>query len=126
MKIREIKPPRTFEVGFEQKITLKDCAHIELAPDEQITLTTPSGTEYDICRKSWGYYATPSLNGRLPDHRLHAFLVKSEQTGKYNIFLMEEGKDREFEDYLKLHGHRIVCRLDRSDGLNDLEKKVSR
>ena len=77
MKIDSIDPPRTFEAGFpEHRVTLHDCAHIHLNPDEQVTFCTESGAEYDIVRKEWGFYATPSLNGRLFRFHLLAYLVK--------------------------------------------------
>ena len=49
MKFTPIDPPRRFEVsGRGVKLMLSDCAHIALAPDEQVTFTTESGGEYDV------------------------------------------------------------------------------
>ncbi|MGV2433658.1 MAG UNVERIFIED_CONTAM: hypothetical protein LVT10_01100 [Anaerolineae bacterium] len=61
MKIELSNPPRIFHIPLPngERITLSDCAHITLGVDEQITLFTDNGNEYDITRKDWGYYATP-------------------------------------------------------------------
>ena len=63
MKFKPKNPPRTFEVGAETKYTMSDCASIELEPNEQVTFLAGKA-EYDVTRKEWGYYATPSTNGR--------------------------------------------------------------
>lgn len=116
-------PPRTLEVGLGEPVTLKDCAHIELAPDEQVTLITESGAEYDVARKSWGYYATPSLNGRLQRFGLRAVLVKSPES-KFYVFLVERGKEDDFQRYLDVEGHVVVTWMDDDAVLNTLEKMV--
>ena len=120
MKFKEIIPPRTFEVGRDKSIEIADCAQIELAPNEQITLKTESGSEYDIVRKSWGYYATPSLNGRLRFFGLRTVLVKS-PSAKFYILLVENGQEEDFQKYLKVEELTIVCWLDNDEHLGNLE-----
>jgi len=39
MKFTPTDPPRTFQVGLEAEITLKDCGRTDLDPEEQITFT---------------------------------------------------------------------------------------
>ncbi|MGE3316484.1 MAG: hypothetical protein AB7O26_15315, partial [Planctomycetaceae bacterium] len=63
MKFTPRIPPRMFDVGSAGSIRISHCADVALEPEEQITLATASGTEHDVVRKSWGYYATGSLNG---------------------------------------------------------------
>ena len=58
-------PPRTYRCGVHQQIEIRDCGTVDLQADEQITFVTPRGGQYDLTRKDWGFYATPSLNGRL-------------------------------------------------------------
>ena len=65
MKFEPIEPPRRFVVGAHEDVELSDCGRVALDPDEQISLTTDAGAEYDVTRKDWGFYATPSLNERL-------------------------------------------------------------
>ena len=120
MKFKEVIPPRAFEVGRRDPVEITDCAQIKLAPNEQITLKTESGSEYDIVRKSWGYYATPSLNGRLRFFGLRTVLVKS-PSAKFYILLVENGKEEDFQKYLKVEDLTIVCWLDNDEHLGNLE-----
>jgi hypothetical protein len=116
-------PPREFEVGKAERIKLKDCAHIHLEADELVTFVTESGAEYDVARKSWGFYATPSLNGRLTQFGWRALLVKNPQ-GRFYIFLVESGKEADCERYLKVEEHTVVCWLDSDQALETLEGKL--
>lgn len=121
MKFDSIDPPRRFAVGVDGGIELSDCGRIALEPDEQVTFTTESGGEYDVARKDWGFYATPSLNGRLPSFGLRAVLVKNRGTGRYFVGLVEEGKEPLFERYLERENLVAVRWLDSSERLADLE-----
>ena len=124
MNVIKNDPPRTFEVGSpEHRFTLKDCAHITLEPDEQVTFLTESGAEYDVARKDWGFYATPSLNDRLLRFNLHAVLVKN-QLGKFFVLFMEENKQDQFQEYLRLEHLDIITWLDNSDVLENLERCI--
>ena len=121
MKINHIVPPREFEVGFpEHRLIIKDCAHIELAPDEQITFITGEGEEYDVVKKDWGFYATPSMNGRLVKYHLHAALCKN-RIGLYFILLVEDGKQEMFFEYLHLEKMELVLWLDNEKNFKTLE-----
>lgn len=110
-----VDPPREFSVGRGKPITIRDCARIELAPDEQVTFVTPDGGEYDVTRKAWGFYATPSLNGRLPRFGLRARLVKNPE-GRFFIVLVEEGREAEFDRYARDEDLTIVTDWDRESG----------
>ena len=120
MKLKSNQPPREFAIGRGQPIVMKDCARIELEPDEQVTFTTAAGAEYDVARKAWGFYATPSLNGRLLNFGLRAALVKS-PLGKYYVLLMERGHEDQFERYLDLEGNVVVRWLDDDADLAAIE-----
>ena len=125
MNFKLIKPPRTFKVGKkDNSITIKDCAHIKIEPEEQITFETENGAEYDIVRKDWGFYATPSLNSRLTKFGLKAVLIRS-QDHKYYIFIVEKGKEDSFQAYLNSEGHKIVSWMDRDDILKQIEDKIN-
>ena len=123
MKLDINNPPREFEVGLGEIIRLKDCAHITLAADEQITFLTESGAEYDVARKSWGFYATPSLNGRLERFNLRGVMVKNRKL-QYFIMLVERGKEPLFQRYLDVEQLIIVCWLDSSQALERLERGI--
>jgi hypothetical protein len=125
MKFSAKDPPRIFEVGRDgMRISLKDCGWIQLDADEQVTFLTEQGGEYDLARKSWGFYATPSLNARLPRFGLRAALTKSAD-GKFFIKLVEKGREADFEKYMKEQDEKVVTWLDSSDRLETLEKLLS-
>ncbi len=111
MKFFPLNPPRRFDADGSGRFMISDCARIELQPDEQITFYAPSGSEFDVARKAWGYYATPSLNGRLPAKGLRPALVSSSQK-RYYIHLVEDGGEKAFEEYLKCAGMYVVLWLD--------------
>ncbi len=125
MKIIKNSPARIFEVGIGAKVQMRDCAHIELNPDEQITLKTGDRHEYDVARKSWGFYATPSLNGRLASFDLRGVLVKG-PTGKFFVWLVECGKEDDFHAYLTTERHRIIAWLDSDESLAALERAIGK
>ncbi len=123
MKFKQNIPPRKFEAGFDVKIEISDCGEIQLEPDEQVTFVTSAGREYDVVRKSWGYYATPSLNGRLQSFGLKAVLVKN-RIDRFFILLVEEGKEDLFLDYAGKEPLEIICWLDNEEHLRELETKI--
>ena len=124
MKLALLDPPRLFETGRGEVIQIKDCGRLALEPNEQITLTTEAGGEYDIARKSWGFYATPSLNGRLLNFNLRAALVKS-YVGKYYVFLVERGREPELEQYLAAEKNVLVRWLDNDQDLAAIESAAA-
>jgi hypothetical protein len=125
MKFIQKSPPRKFLVGWDsQKITINDCGSLELSPDEQVTLTTPKGAEYDVARKTWGFYATPSLNGRLERFGLRGVLVRN-KVRQYFVLLVERGHEPDFEEYIASEQLNVVSWLDSSTALEALDKKVS-
>src|ERR1700690_3032113 len=120
MKVDAKHPPRTFVAGYTGTVTMKDCCAIALDDDEQVTFTTPGGGEYDVARKSWGFYATPSLNSRLPRFRLRAALAKSWQD-RYFVYLVEMGREAEFAKYLEDEQNHVVAWLDNDEVLARIE-----
>ena len=123
MKVEPRNPPRLFEVGNTIKFKMRDCGSVRLEPDEQVTFTTESGAEYDLARKSWGFYATPSVNARLPQFGLRAVLVKN-PIDRFFVLLVERGKDAEFDEYVRVERLEIVCWLDSSESLARIERAL--
>lgn len=119
MKVTPNDPPRSFEVGFDRKGTIHDCGRVELDPDEQVTFTTPSGGEYDVTRKSWGFYATPSTNSRLAGFGLRA-VVGTNRLGRAFVMLVERGHEDEFLDYVAGEPLNIVAWLDTDEAVDDV------
>jgi hypothetical protein len=120
VKIVPQDPPRKFRVGTDGHVELSDCGRIELAPDEQVTFTTDAGGEYDVARKSWGFYATPSLNGRLPRFGLRPALVKGLEE-KFFVMLVERDQESAFRAYLTAEGLALIRWLDDEQFLRGLE-----
>ena len=109
MNFTEEKPPRTFTVG--KGIEIKDCGDMFLENDEQITFRAED-SEYDVCKKSWGYYATPSLNGRLRSFNIETYLVINTNSKMKYIFLVHSDKKDLFRGYLKDENMQIIQRMD--------------
>lgn len=96
---------------------------MHLASDEQVTFLTEDGKEYDVTRKDWGFYAAPSLNGRLNSFGLRAVLVKN-RIQRYFILLVERGKEESFEGYIREEPLQLIAWLDTDEALAALEAKV--
>ena len=124
MKFTPQQPPRAFQVGPTEQITLLDYGKIRLEPNEQITFTLPEGGEYDVARKEWGFYATPSLNGRLEQYGLRGVLIKNRATGKFFVLLVEKGKEKKFDEYCAQENLAVVAWMDTSSALESLERKT--
>ena len=90
MKILKRTNPRIFKTGFDNKIIIKDFGKIYLKSHEQITFMDRNN-EYDFCKKDWGYYSTPSINGRLKNNKFQVYVVKNIH-GK--IYLMTVKNDK--------------------------------
>ena len=123
MKFQPKQPPREFEVGFDKKGIIRDCGSLHLAPDEQVTFVTDSGNEYDVTRKDWGFYAGPSLNGRLAGFNLRAVLVKN-RIDRFFVLLVEKGMEPAFERYVREEPLQIVAWLDTKESLLELETRM--
>ena len=70
MKVHK-KKPRIFLL-VKNRIYLR-CRKINLENNENLTITSNNKKNYEICRKDWGYYATPSINERLKKNGLKCF-----------------------------------------------------
>jgi hypothetical protein len=124
MNIYPQNPARSFKVGKpENGIVMKDSGVIILEPNEQVTFKTESG-EYDLARKDWGFYATPSLNGRLSSFGLRGVLIKNRETGRFFILLVEKDKESLFDEYCHSENLAVVTWLDCEESLKILEKKL--
>lgn len=125
MKFTPNDPPRGFAVGNSpNKIVITDCGTVRLDPDEQVTFVTARGAEYDVARKDWGFYATPSLNGRLERFGLRAVLVCNRATGRYFLLLVERGEEPRLNNYMAQEGLEVVAWLDSTAALEELARRM--
>jgi hypothetical protein len=124
VRVDRNEPPRTFRVGRDGQIEIRHSANVELDSDEQVTFVTPSGTEFDVVRKDWGYYATPSLNGRLSEHGLRAVLVRNPDTGRLYVLLVERGHEASFQAYVDDDGLTVICWLDDDEAVERAVRRL--
>lgn len=116
MRFTPVDPPRRFTVGVGGRIELRDCGRLQLDPDEQVTILLPSGAEFDVARKAWGFYATPSMNGRLSGFGLRAALVIN-PAGRLYLTLVEAGAEGAFDEYLAAEDQHVVAWLDSDEAV---------
>ena len=111
MKTKFNKTPRKFMVGKHGAIELSDMGSINLAPNQQLTFLTDRNREYDVVRKSWGFYATPSINVRLKKFGFKTALVRNTK-GQIYVMLVEEDKMEDFFSYLEKDENYLIEWLD--------------
>jgi hypothetical protein len=122
MRLDRQEPPREFAVG-RRGGRLRHVADGWLEADEVLTLRTDSGTEVDVTRKSWGYYATPSLNGRLSEHGLRAVLAigvprDGDEARRMYLLLVERGREDDFQAYIDAEEMEVVAWLDSDEAVD--------
>lgn len=115
MKLKIREKVRKFFVGLKHDIELSDCGEIHLDPNEQVTFSDEVGNEYDVCKKDWGYYATPSLNGRLENFNFYSALVMNKNTFKKYIMLVHKDKVHLFDDYCNKEDQEVIFWLNKID-----------
>jgi hypothetical protein len=111
MKFIPTNPPRTFHVGINDNIEIKDCGKVSLAPDEMVSFIDKAGNEYDVGKKEWGFYATPSINGRLVRNGYKTALVANSLNLVF-IMLVDISKMDLFQEYILREQQNLVCWLD--------------
>lgn len=109
MKLFPKNDPRKFTV---HGVTISHVADIELDSDEMVTFRREDGAEYDVAAKDWGYYATPSMNGRLRDHGFRSVLAKSNKTGRRYVLVVRDGEQDAFNQYLAHQDMKLLGFLD--------------
>ena len=100
MEVIRKDPPRTFRVGKDGGIAISDCGDIGLAPDEQVTMVSVAGKRHDFVAKEWGFYATPSVNGRLKDAGFKTALVRN-LAGRCYVMVVDSDRLAAFEAYCR-------------------------
>ncbi len=111
LKLKKTTPPRKFKVGLDKSIELFDCCKIFLNENEQVTFVTSNGKEHDFVAKSWGFYATPSVNGRLKNFNLKTALIKN-SFNQFFIVVVDPIHIEKFNEYLKVEKQIVVEWLD--------------
>ena len=110
VEIKISKKPRIFKVGKNKKIKLKEVAFLYLKNNEQITFISEK-KNYDFSKKSWGYYVTPSINGRLKKEGFKTALVRN-KSNKYYVMVVDNKKLKNFKNYCKTENQKIIEWID--------------
>ena len=118
MKTKFMASPRFFNADKKGKIKISDCGKIWLDADEQVSFVTKSGREYDVAAKTWGFYATPSINSRLKKEGFKTALVKNKK-GRYYVMIIEDDKLEDFYSYIKQEESSVEKWLSESRSDND-------
>ena len=103
--------PRSFKTGLNNSIEIQDWGKLHLEANEMISLVNDTGKEYDIVAKEWGFYATPSINGRLSNEGFKTALVKN-TFNKFYIMIVDKEKLENFHKYLKHDKQKLIEWLD--------------
>lgn len=125
MKFDPKSPPRRFSVGNSVRFDMLDCGELRLEPDEQVTFRTAAGAEYDVAAKDWGFYATPSLNGRLQQFGLRGVLIRNRGTGRYFVLLVEHGRESQFDAYCEQENLAVIAWLDSTENLDRMAARLA-
>ena len=104
MKTKILKNPRLFSVN---NIEIKDFGKIKLDKNELISFVTKSGREYDFAAKEWGFYVTPSINGRLKKEGFKIAIVTN-KSKKIFILAVEKDKINLFKKYCNNQQEKII------------------
>jgi hypothetical protein len=87
-------------------------ADITLAADELVTFRSESAREYDVVRKNWGYYATPSLAGRLRAFGFRSAIMRNKNTRHCFVVLVDVGHVAAWQSYMVAEDQELVMWLD--------------
>ncbi len=98
---------RNFVVGKKPNdLKIRHVGNITLKNNEQLTFLF-NNSEYDFVKKNWGFYATPSINGRLKKEGFISALVKNKKKRIY-LMVVHKSKKSEFNKYCKIHDQKIL------------------
>ena len=104
MKIKISDKPRLFTVD---RITIKDYGEIMLKKNEMVSFVTKSKKKYDFTAKDWGFYVSPSINGRLKKEGFKIALVKN-KLGKFYVMAVEKEKIKIFKAFCLSENKKIL------------------
>jgi hypothetical protein len=114
MKFVEVSPVRSFRVGLTN-VVLHHVADIRLEADELITLLNSRSNELDVVAKSWGYYVTPSLTGRLRTNGMRAALMRNVETRHLFVVVVDTDHLSDWHQYMADENQEIMMWLDEAE-----------
>ena len=102
------KSNRKFRPSKKSGVIITEKAKIYLKHNEQITLIDNNKNQYDIVKKSWGYYSTPSINKRLKNNNHIVCIVKNIENKTFFLFSVNIKKKIEFNKYLNKNKIKVI------------------
>jgi hypothetical protein len=111
MRFSPNEPPRHFQTGVDGALTIADCGDLRLSENEQVSFVTDDGKRHDFAAKSWGFYATPSINGRLRDQGFKTALVRN-GTGRRFVMVVDSDRMGDFLNYCLAEAQEVEEWLD--------------
>ena len=111
MKLNLKQTPRKFKPRDEKEIVISDMGDVILEPDEQVTFVTSNGKRHDFGAKSWGFYATPSVNSRLKKEGFKT-AVAMNKFGQIYIMVVDAEKLELFQEYCISEEQKVLEWLD--------------
>ena len=92
---------RSWTVGSDRDIIITEKLKIQLNDDEQVSfIGNKNNTNYEICKKNWGYYISPSLNKRLKNYGFRVYITKNKKGQNY-LMAVKFKMVKEFKLYCK-------------------------
>lgn len=119
--MKYIRKNRKYRAGINNT-EMTHVGFAELKNDEVLTVKINKEKEYDVARKKWGFYGTPSLNKRLLRFGLLAAITYNPNYQSYFVMIVEHDKKKTFLKYVKGEGMKVICWLNKRN-LNLIKKK---
>ena len=111
MKFSIDTEPRRFLVG-RVGVELSHVADLRLDPNEVVTFVSGLDREYDVTAKDWGYYATPSVGGRLRRFGMRAGLMRNVETRQVFVVIVFDDRLDAWQAYLDEENEELIVWLD--------------
>ena len=81
--------------------------NIKIKEDEQYTFIDTNNNEYDVACKEWGFYVTPSFQGRCKKFGLRPVLINTSE-----VKLVDKNKLNEFKKFINKNNIKNIEWLD--------------
>ena len=94
---------------------------IKLNKNEQITFFL-NKSNYDVAKKDWGYYVSPSLQSRCYKAGLKAVIIYNQKNFKFAF--VQKKKINFFFNYLERKNYKVLSWIYRSTKFSKFFKKI--
>lgn len=84
---------------------IKNNLNISLNPDEQATFVIEN-SKFDVTKKDWGFYVSPSIQKRCINNRLKAAIIF--QGKNYYVVFVKKNKEKIFFSFVKKNKYNFL------------------